>query len=302
MFSGSLVAIVTPMRNDGAVDYTAWTRLLDFHLRNGTNGIVVGGTTGESATLVDAELLELAQRACAFVKGRVPVVVGAGTSSTATTVERVQALASLPIDGLLVVTPAYVRPTQEGLYRHFAAVAEAANVPVIAYNVPARTAVDMLPATVARLAQLPRVCAIKEAVADMARLRELIAGCGDDFIVLSGDDPTAREAVLAGARGVISVTANVAPQAMADMIAGAGRSRHGAAHRYDARTTAQGFISGAEPHSDKMGAAADGFDRARHPVAPYRARERASRCVHRCITHGRSLEVTESGKLNRPVG
>src|SRR5918994_1656188 len=233
MFSGSLVAIVTPMRNDGAVDYTAWTRLLDFHLRNGTNGIVVGGTTGESATLVDAELLELAQRACAFVKGRVPVVVGAGTSSTATTVERVQALASLPIDGLLVVTPAYVRPTQEGLYRHFAAVAEAANVPVIAYNVPARTAVDMLPATVARLAQLPRVCAIKEAVADMARLRELIAGCGDDFIVLSGDDPTAREAMLAGARGVISVTANVAPQAMADMIAAAARGDRATAQRID---------------------------------------------------------------------
>jgi len=234
MFSGSLVAIVTPMRADGAVDYTAWTPLLDFHLRNGTNGIVVGGTTGESGTLFEAELLELAERACAFVKGRVPVIVGAGTSSTASTTQRVQALASLPIDGLLVVTPAYVRPTQEGLYRHFAAVAEVASTPVILYNVPARTAVDMLPATVARLAQLPRVRAIKEAVADMTRVRELVANCGDDFIVLSGDDPTAREAMLAGARGVISVTANVAPQAMADMIAAAARGDLATAQRIDA--------------------------------------------------------------------
>jgi 4-hydroxy-tetrahydrodipicolinate synthase len=234
MFSGSLVAIVTPMQADGAVDYTAWTQLLDFHLRNGTNGIVVGGTTGESGTLFEAELLELAERACAFVKGRVPVIVGAGTSSTATTVQRVRALASLPIDGLLVVTPAYVRPTQEGLYRHFAAVAEASRVPVILYNVPARTAVDMVPATVARLAQLPQVRAIKEAVADMTRVRELVAGCGNDFLVLSGDDPTAREAMLAGARGVISVTANVAPQAMADMIAAAMRGDRATAQRIDA--------------------------------------------------------------------
>src|SRR5438045_2613079 len=117
MFSGSLVAIVTPMRPDGAVDYAAWARLLDFHLQNGTNGIVVGGTTGESAALSDAELLELTERACTQLNGRIPVIAGAGTSNTATTVERVRMLSTLPLDGLLVVTPAYVRPTQEGLYR-----------------------------------------------------------------------------------------------------------------------------------------------------------------------------------------
>ena len=177
MFSGSLVAIVTPMRADGAVDYTAWTRLLDFHLRNGTDGIVLGGTTGESATLCEPELIELTERACAFLNHRLPVIVGAGTSSTAATVERVRTLSALPIDGLLVVTPAYVRPTQEGLYRHFAAVGEATKVPVIMYNVHSRTAVDMLPATVARLAQLPQLCAIKEAVSDPARSGWSAATC-----------------------------------------------------------------------------------------------------------------------------
>jgi 4-hydroxy-tetrahydrodipicolinate synthase len=222
MFSGSLVAIVTPMRRDGAVDFGAWSRLLDFHLANGTNGIVVGGSTGESATITDAELKELTQRACDQVAKRIPVIAGAGTSSTATTVERVRWLSELPIDGLLVVTPAYNRPSQEGLYRHFEAVAQASRVPVIPYNVPSRTAVDMLPATVARVAQLPRVVAIKEAVAQIDRVRELCTSC-HAFTVLSGDDATSREAVLAGARGVISVTANVAPRLMADMIAAAAR-------------------------------------------------------------------------------
>lgn len=223
------------MADDGSLDPAAWSRLLDFHLRNGTRGIVVGGTTGESAALSDAELYALAAAACSHIKGRMPVIVGAGTSNTATTLERVRLLAPLPLDGLLVVTPAYVRPTQEGLYRHFAAVGQAARVPVIAYNVPSRTAVDMLPHTVARLAQLPRLRGLKEAVADVARIRELIATCGADFVVLSGDDPTAREAVEAGARGVISVTANVAPRAMADMMAAAMRGDGLTAARIDAR-------------------------------------------------------------------
>jgi 4-hydroxy-tetrahydrodipicolinate synthase len=146
----------------------------------------------------------------------------------------VKALCELPLDGLLVVTPAYVRPTQEGLYRHFAAVAEATRVPVIAYNVPSRTAVDLLPATVARLAQLPRLAGIKEAVPDMGRSRELVASCGEKFVVLSGDDPTAREAVYAGARGVISVTANVAPRLMVDMMSAALRGDRATADRIDA--------------------------------------------------------------------
>src|SRR5450755_211794 len=197
MFSGSLVAIVTPMRPDGSLDLQAWVRLLDFHVSNGSSGIVVGGTTGESATLLDAEVFELAERACEHLKGRIPVIAGAGTSSTQATVARAQRLCQLPLAALLVVTPAYNRPPQEGLYRHFAAVAEASAVPVILYNVPSRTAVDMLPATVARLAQLFRIVGIKEAVPQVARIRELVDSCGADFVVLSGDDPTAREAILA---------------------------------------------------------------------------------------------------------
>jgi 4-hydroxy-tetrahydrodipicolinate synthase len=233
MFSGSLVAIVTPLRADGSVDFSAWERLLDFHLQNGTNGIVVGGTTGESATLRESELRELTERACAQVRRRIPVIVGAGTSSTASTVERVQWLSELPLDGLLIVTPAYNRPTQEGLYRHFAAAASAARAPVILYNIPSRTAVDLLPATVARLAQLPGIVAVKEGVAQITRVRELLSACPHSFAVLSGDDATTRESVLAGARGVISVTANVAPGAMATMVAAALRGDREEAERLD---------------------------------------------------------------------
>jgi 4-hydroxy-tetrahydrodipicolinate synthase len=221
MFAGSLVAIVTPMRADGAVDFEAWARLLDFHAMNGTQGIVVGGTTGESATLTDAELRELTARACAQLNGRLAVIVGAGSSSTAATVERVRSLSQLPIDAMLLVTPAYNRPSQEGLYQHFHAAAAAAQRPLLLYNVPARTAVDLKPATVARLAQHPRIVGIKEAVPESARVRELVALTPGAFAVLSGDDATARAAILAGARGVISVTANVAPRAMSEMVAAA---------------------------------------------------------------------------------
>lgn len=218
MFSGSLVAIVTPMRGDGAVDFAAWERLLDFHLANGTNGVVVAGSTGESVALRESELRELTQRACAQVNGRMPVIAGAGNSSTASTVERIRWLSELPISGLLVVTPAYNRPTQEGLFRHFSAAVEATRLPVILYNIPSRTAVDLLPATVARLAQLPRVVGVKEGVPQLSRIRELVASCPKDFVVLSGDDATTRESVLAGAKGVISVTANVVPRAMSAMV------------------------------------------------------------------------------------
>ena len=238
MFSGSLVAIVTPMRRDGALDLEAWARLLDFHLANGTNGIVVGGTTGESATLRDEELRDLVTRACLQVRGRVAVIAGAGTSSTAATVERVGWLSELPIDALLLVTPAYNRPTQEGLYLHFAAAATAARKPLLLYNVPSRTAVDMQPATVARLSQLPGVVGVKEAVPEIARVRELLDVCARGFVVLSGDDASARESLAAGARGVISVTANVAPRAMSDMVAAALAGDRTGAQRLDERLSA----------------------------------------------------------------
>jgi 4-hydroxy-tetrahydrodipicolinate synthase len=232
-----MVAVVTPMRPDASVDYEAWSRLIELHLASGTNGIVVGGTTGESATLRDAELGELTQRACEQVGGRIPVIVGAGTSSTAFTVERVRWLSELPVEALLVVTPAYNRPTQEGLYLHFAAVAEAARKPVILYNVPARTAVDMRPETVGRLSQLSAVAGVKEAVPGRERIVELVRVCREGFAILSGDDGTAREAILAGAHGVISVTANVAPRGMAEMVASALRGEQAAAQRLDARLT-----------------------------------------------------------------
>ena len=235
MFSGSLVAIVTPMRPDGAVDLEAWERLLEFHLANGTNGIVIGGTTGESATLREAELRELTQRACAQLRGRVAVIAGAGTSSTADTVERVGWLSALPIDGLLLVTPAYNRPTQEGLYLHFAAAAAAARKPVLLYNVPARTAVDMKVSTVARLSKVAGIVGVKEAVPEAPRVRELLDSCGKDFVVLSGDDATARASIGAGARGVISVTANVAPRAMSEMVGAALAGDGAAAQRLDTR-------------------------------------------------------------------
>jgi len=238
MFSGSLVAIVTPLRSDGSVDFEAWARLLEWHAANGSQGIVVGGTTGESATLREAELRELTTQACAHLAGRLPVIVGAGSSSTAATVERVDWLSQLPIAGLLLVTPAYNRPTQEGLYLHFAAAAAAAGKPLLLYNVPARTAVDMQPGTVARLAQLRGIVGIKEAVPDAARVRALVAATPSGFVVLSGDDATAREAIAAGARGVISVTANVAPRAMSEMVAAALRGDAARAAQLDASLAA----------------------------------------------------------------
>jgi len=222
------------MHADGGVDFAAWARLIDFHVENGTSGIVVGGTTGESATLADAELRELTEQACARIRGRIKVIAGAGTSSTATTVERVGWVSRLPVDGVLIVTPAYNRPSQEGLFQHYRAAAAASRVPVIAYNVPARTAVDMLPVTVGRIAQLPGVAAVKEAVASVARVREILSQVPPTFAVLSGDDASARETIMAGARGVISVTANVAPRAMADMIAAALRADDAGARKLDA--------------------------------------------------------------------
>lgn len=221
------------MDADGAIDYATWARLIDWHIESGTAGIVVGGTTGESATVTEAELQELVRRACEQAAGRIAIIAGAGTSSTAATAARARHLSELPIDAILVVTPAYNKPTQEGLYRHFAAVAEAAGKPLVLYNVPARTAVDMLPATIGRLSQLQRIIAVKEAVPGAERVRQILAASREGFVVLSGDDATAREAMLAGARGVISVTANVVPKAMAQMVAAAMHGDEAAAERLD---------------------------------------------------------------------
>jgi 4-hydroxy-tetrahydrodipicolinate synthase len=218
-----MVAVVTPMTADGTIDFQAWERLLGFHAEQGTDALVVGGTTGESPTLSAAELGELVSRALRHLRGRMPIVVGAGTNSTARTVERARELSSAGVDGLLVVTPYYNKPTQEGLYQHYRAVAEAASVPVIAYNVPSRTGVDLLPETVMRLARLPGIGGIKEATGNVERARQIVAGCPSTFEVLSGDDATAHELMAVGARGVISVTANVAPRLMHELCAAAAR-------------------------------------------------------------------------------
>src|SRR4030081_2512429 len=214
MFSGSMVAIVTPMTADGGLDWPAWDRLLDFHVREGTDGIVVAGTTGESPVLALDEIEELTRRAIARCRDKVKVIVGSGTYSTAGTVARTRTLSRLGVDAVLLVTPYYTRPRQEGLYRHFMAAADTSEVPVILYNVPSRTASDLLPGTVARLAGHARIVALKEATGSLSRAHETIESCPPEFTLLSGDDATAIDLMSVGARGVISVTANVAPRRM----------------------------------------------------------------------------------------
>jgi 4-hydroxy-tetrahydrodipicolinate synthase len=214
MICGSMVAIVTPMTADGNLDWQAWDRLLDFHVREGTEGIVVAGTTGESPALSADEIEELARRAVARCRGQLKIVVGAGTNATSSTVARTRLLSRLGVDAVMLVTPYYNKPTQEGLYRHFTAAADASAVPVILYNVPSRTAVDLLPGTVARLARHPQIAAVKDATGSAGRAREILAACPPEFVVLSGDDATAMELMGVGAKGVISVSANVVPGRM----------------------------------------------------------------------------------------
>ncbi|HET9473754.1 MAG TPA: 4-hydroxy-tetrahydrodipicolinate synthase [Steroidobacteraceae bacterium] len=240
MFAGSLVALVTPMQPDGSIDYEAWSRLLEFHVANGTTGIVVAGSTGESASVNDAELGKLLVQARRILGRRALLIANTGTSDTDSSCARAREFsgAAYQVDALLVATPAYVKPTQEGLFRHFKAIASASRIPVLLYNVPGRTAVDMLPETVARLSREKNIVGIKEAVGEAARVRELVAGCGPEFKVLSGDDLSAREVIGVGACGVISVTANVAPRAMADMVAAALRGDRAGATQIDQRLVA----------------------------------------------------------------
>lgn len=235
MFSGSMVAVVTPMTEAGEIDLAAWERLLRWHADQGTDAIVVVGTTGESPTVTLAEAGELVRVAARVVGARLPVIAGTGTNSTAGTIERTKALAAAGAVAALVVTPYYNKPTQEGLYRHFLAVADASPIPLIPYNVPSRTGVDLLPDTVVRLAAHPRIVGLKEATGSLARLEELAARCGKDLELYSGDDPIAAAAILAGARGVISVTANVAPAAMHELAAHALAGRTAEALALDAR-------------------------------------------------------------------
>jgi len=217
MFSRSLVALVTPMSPDGAVDFASLESLVEFHIEQGTDALVIAGTTGESATLKKPEHLSVVEAALRYARGRVPVVAGTGSNSTDQTIDLSQAVGELPIDAYLVVTPYYNKPTQEGLFQHFMAIADAVEKPVMLYNVPGRTAVDLLPETVAQLAEHPRIFGIKEATGELDRIEQIKNACGPEFRLYSGDDPTAREFMLCGGHGVVSVTANVAPAAMRSM-------------------------------------------------------------------------------------
>lgn len=214
MFSGSIVALVTPMTADGQVDFDSLQQLVAFHLKQGSDGLVIMGTTGEAATLSMAEQHAVMAKVCAQVAGNIPVLAGNGAMATSDAIAKTQFFADLPIDGYLTVTPFYNKPTQKGMLAHFTAVAAATDKPVILYNVPGRTGVDLLAATVAALAQVPNIVGIKEATGSLSRLAELQALCPADFRLLSGDDATFADFMLAGGHGVISVTANIAPATM----------------------------------------------------------------------------------------
>lgn len=217
MFQGSMVAMVTPMHADGAVDDESLARLVEFHVENQTDAIIAVGTTGESATLDHAEHTKVIARIVELADGRVPVIGGTGANSTSEAIDLTKAAKEVGVNACLLVTPYYNKPTQEGLYRHYKAIAEAVDVPQVLYNVPGRTACDMLPETVARLAEIPNIIGIKEATGDLNRIKALLDQCGPEFEVYSGEDWLAVKTILAGGRGVISVTANVAPAQMHDM-------------------------------------------------------------------------------------
>ena len=223
MISGSMVALVTPMDAQGGLDWDALSKLVDFHLQEGTNAIVAVGTTGESATLDVHEHVEVIRRVVDQVAGRIPVIAGTGANSTREAVELTQNAKSVGADACLLVTPYYNKPTQEGLYQHFRHIAENVAIPQILYNVPGRTACDMLPETVERLAKVANIIGIKEATGDLQRAQDILNRVSSDFRVYSGDDATAVELMLMGGKGNISVTANVAPRAMAELCAAAMR-------------------------------------------------------------------------------
>ena len=221
MFQGSLVAIATPMHSgvspEAALDMESLARLVEFHIDNGTDGIVAVGTTGESATLDEDEHCEVLRRVVEMVRHRIPVIAGTGANSTTEAIRLTRCAQTAGADACLLVTPYYNKPTQEGLFQHHKAVAEAVPIPQILYNVPGRTAVDMSPETIGRLANIDNIIGVKEATADLARVDRIRELCGNGFMLVSGDDATTREFILRGGNGVISVTANVAPRAMHDM-------------------------------------------------------------------------------------
>ncbi|GAB3091680.1 4-hydroxy-tetrahydrodipicolinate synthase [Lysobacter terrae] len=246
--SGSITALATPFNAAGELDLDAWQRLLQQQLDGGTQAIVVAGSTGEAAALYDAEYDLLLRTAVEFVAGRIPVLAGTGLSNTAKTIEQTRRAAVLGADAALIVSPPYVRPTQPGLIAHYRAIADDGALPIVLYNVPGRTGGDLLPETVAELCGHPRIVGIKEARAEAERMEALLKFKSANFAVLSGDDPTACRAMLAGADGVISVASNVLPRAMRRLCDLARAGKADAARELDAQLQPAFDFMGVEPN------------------------------------------------------
>ena len=217
VFHGSMVALVSPMMSDGQLDLKAFARLIEWHIEQGTDGFVIGGSTGEAASLSLEEKLRLTTCAVQQVKGRIPVVAGNNMIETQLGISLSQEFVRAGVDAILLTVPAYVRPTQEGLYQHFKALAAAVAIPHILYNVPSRTACDLLPQTLERLAGIDNIIGIKEATGSLNRLLAIQACCPQDFMLYSGDDVTAKDFMVLGGHGVISITANLAPRPMHEL-------------------------------------------------------------------------------------
>lgn len=297
---GSITALATPFAANGDVDLPAWTRLLQRQLEGGTQALVVAGSTGEAAALEDGEFAQLVRAAASIAAGRVPVVAGAGMSSTEKTVRQCRFARDCGADVVLVVTPPYVRPTQEGLLRHYEAVAERGGLPVVLYNVPGRTGCDLLPETVATLAPHPMIVGVKEARADAERMQALLPLRSAGFTVLSGDDPTACRALLAGADGVISVASNIVPAAFRRMIELARAGDAAAAEALDAELVPLYVLLGVEPNPIPVKAllAALGLchDTLRLPLLPLSAPHRVALAAQPA-----RIEAIESRCRNLPA-
>ena len=218
MIQGSIIALVTPMEESGAVDWASLRKLVEFHIAQGSDALVAVGTTGESATLDEDEHCAVIQAVVEYSQQRIPVIAGTGSNSTTEAITLTRRAKEVGADACLIVTPYYNKPTQEGLYLHYKAISEAVDIPQILYNVPGRTACDMLPETVGRLAQLTHIVGVKEATGDLTRISAIRKLCGPDFAIYSGDDATSRECCLMGGNGTITVTGNVAPKLVHEMI------------------------------------------------------------------------------------
>lgn len=233
MIQGSIVALVTPMFENGEVDKESLKKLIEFHIEQGTDAVVAVGTTGESATLTEAEHCDVIKTIVEYVAGRIPVIAGTGANSTTEAIELTRKAKEVGADACLIVTPYYNKPTQEGLYLHHKAIAEAVDIPQILYNVPGRTACDMLPETVGRLAKIPNIVGIKEATGELDRIAKIRDLTGYDFAIYTGDDATSLEFCLLGGNGTITVTGNVAPKLVHEMIKVAMKGDKEAALRID---------------------------------------------------------------------